>query len=64
MFCYTFILKDEIYKLLYLFLCILMQKAQRSYQKDKAKFEEARESLELDAQGCKYKICLFLLIEF
>ncbi|KAL9319144.1 hypothetical protein ACSQ67_015661 [Phaseolus vulgaris] len=39
-------------------------KAQRSYQKDKAKFEEARESLELDAQGCKYKICLFLSIEF
>jgi len=34
-----------------------MQKAQRSYQKDKAKFEEARESLELDAQGCKYKVC-------
>ncbi|KAG5063277.1 hypothetical protein JHK85_004460 [Glycine max] len=28
-------------------------KAQRSYQKDKAKFEETRESHELDDQGCK-----------
>ncbi|ESW17533.1 hypothetical protein PHAVU_007G247000 [Phaseolus vulgaris] len=29
-------------------------KAQRSYQKDKAKFEEARESLELDAQEWEF----------
>ena len=42
-------------------LCIQMQKAQRSYQKDKVKFEETRESHELDDQGCKYKL---LLIEF
>ena len=59
---YTFILKDEICKFCYIcILCIQMQKAQRSYQKDKAKFEETRESHELDDQGCKYKL---LLIEF
>lgn len=37
-------------------LCIQMQKAQRSYQKDKVKFEETRESHELDDQGCKCKL--------
>jgi len=33
-----------------------MQKAQRTYQKDKAKFEEARDSLELNAQGYQKRI--------
>lgn len=36
-----------------------MQRAQLSYQKDKAKFEEARESHELDAQGGKYELFCF-----
>lgn len=38
-------------------LSVVMQKAQRSYQKDVAKFEEAKESHALDVegddQGCK-----------
>ena len=36
-------------------------KAQRSYQKDKAKFEETRESHELDDEGYNYE---FLFIYF
>jgi hypothetical protein len=37
-----------------------MQKAERSYLKDKAKFEEARESHELDSQGGKYECpCIY-----
>lgn len=66
---YRFTHMGEIFKYcLCIFLCILIQKAQRSYQKDKAKFEEAKESHELDAEGCKYTLfCISLdgvLVDF